>query len=95
VCYALRSSPVFDYCVSQNCLCVTESLVVEHPYGPSPPSARTLLIAGGGAHRLHCLAAGSGLIDAEQSVAGLISVLESGRPLNGHWYDFAGKEIPW
>ena len=39
--------------------------------------------------------AGSGLIDAQQSAAGLISVLESERPLNGHWYDYAGKEIPW
>ena len=30
-----------------------------------------------------------------QSVSGLISVLESGKPLNGRWYDFKGEEIPW
>ncbi len=30
-----------------------------------------------------------------QSVAGLISVLESGRPLSGRWYDYKGEEIPW
>ena len=39
--------------------------------------------------------AGNGLIDAQQSAEGLIGVLESGRPLNGKWYDFAGKAIPW
>ena len=80
---------------SARVLLVTETLVVEHPYGLPLPSVRTLLIASGGAHRLHWLAAGSGLIDAQQSAAGLISVLESGRPLNGNWYDFAVKEIPW
>lgn len=36
-----------------------------------------------------------GLIDASQCVAGLLGVLESGKELNGHWYDFQGKEIPW
>lgn len=30
-----------------------------------------------------------------QSVSGLISVLESGKPLNGRWYDFKSEEIPW
>ena len=30
-----------------------------------------------------------------QSVSGLISVLESDRPLNGRWYDYKGEEIPW
>jgi hypothetical protein len=38
---------------------------------------------------------GSGLIDASTSVAGMIGVLEGDKPLNGCWYDFAGKEIPW
>ncbi|GAB4820966.1 hypothetical protein N2152v2_008012 [Parachlorella kessleri] len=38
---------------------------------------------------------GQGLIDVDESVSGLISVLESDRPLNGKWYAFDGKEIPW
>jgi hypothetical protein len=39
---------------------------------------------------------GAGLIDASESVSGLISVLEGNAgPLNGQWYDFAGKVIPW
>ncbi|CAG9466601.1 unnamed protein product [Pedinophyceae sp. YPF-701] len=38
---------------------------------------------------------GNGLIDVDECVSGLISVLESDRELNGRWYDFAGKEIPW
>jgi hypothetical protein len=38
---------------------------------------------------------GEGLIDPSQSVSGMLSVLDSGRPLNGRWYDFTGKEIPW
>ncbi|KAK9914895.1 hypothetical protein WJX75_002004 [Coccomyxa subellipsoidea] len=37
----------------------------------------------------------SGLIDAQTSVAGLISVLESGKPLVGRWYDYKHDEIPW
>ncbi len=37
----------------------------------------------------------SGLIDAHTSVAGLISVLESGKPLVGRWYDYKHEEIPW
>jgi NAD(P)-dependent dehydrogenase (short-subunit alcohol dehydrogenase family) len=37
----------------------------------------------------------NGLIDTSESVSGMLAVLESGRPLNGCWYDFAGKEIPW
>lgn len=36
-----------------------------------------------------------GLISPEESAAGMLGVLESGRELNGQWYDFAGKEIPW
>lgn len=39
---------------------------------------------------------GQGLIDASESVSGLISVLEGNAgPLNGQWYDYAGKAIPW
>jgi hypothetical protein len=39
---------------------------------------------------------GQGLIDVDESVSGLISVLEGNAgPLNGQWYDFAGKVIPW
>ncbi|CAK0780445.1 hypothetical protein CVIRNUC_005056 [Coccomyxa viridis] len=37
----------------------------------------------------------SGLIDAKTSAAGLISVLESGKPLSCHWYDYKHEEIPW
>ena len=37
----------------------------------------------------------SGLIDAKTSVAGLISVLESDKPLSCHWYDYKHDEIPW
>lgn len=41
----------------------------------------------------------NGLIDAETCAAGLLEVLESGlagkRKLNGRWYDYAGKELPW
>lgn len=38
---------------------------------------------------------GNGLIDVDTSVSGMLAVLESDRELNGRWYDFAGKEIPW
>eukprot|EP00878_Enallax_costatus_P003038 GHUV01003236.1.p1 GENE.GHUV01003236.1~~GHUV01003236.1.p1 ORF type:complete len:275 (+),score=57.26 GHUV01003236.1:505-1329(+) len=38
---------------------------------------------------------GQGLINADQSVSGMLAVLESSKPLNGHWYAFDGKEIPW
>lgn len=37
----------------------------------------------------------SGLIDTQTSVAGLLSVLESDLPLNGHWYDYKQEAIPW
>jgi len=37
----------------------------------------------------------SGLIDAKESVAGLISVLESNKPLSCCWYDYKHDEIPW
>ncbi|KAL4440648.1 hypothetical protein ABPG77_000357 [Micractinium sp. CCAP 211/92] len=36
-----------------------------------------------------------GNIDVETCVEGLLAVLESDRELNGRWYDFAGKEVPW
>ena len=38
---------------------------------------------------------GEGLIDVEECVSGLLAVIESDRELNGRWYDFAGKEIPF
>lgn len=37
----------------------------------------------------------NGLIDVDESVSGLISVLESDMPLNGKWYDFKREVIPW
>ena len=37
----------------------------------------------------------NGLIDVDESVSGLISVLESDLPLNGRWYDFKRETIPW
>lgn len=37
----------------------------------------------------------SGLIDTQTSVAGLLSVLESDLPLNGHWYDYKHEVVPW
>lgn len=39
---------------------------------------------------------GQGLIDTAESVSGLISVLEGNAgPLNGQWYDYAGRVVPW
>ncbi|PSC75715.1 NADH-dependent fumarate reductase [Micractinium conductrix] len=38
---------------------------------------------------------GAGLIDKEESVRGMIGVLESGVELQGTFHDFAGKDIPW
>jgi hypothetical protein len=38
---------------------------------------------------------GQGLIDVQESVAGMLAVLESSKPLNGEWYDFKGEKIPW
>ncbi|KAK9829599.1 hypothetical protein WJX72_006821 [[Myrmecia] bisecta] len=38
---------------------------------------------------------GNGLIDVDQAVAGMLSVLESDLPLNGHWYDYKQEAIPW
>lgn len=37
----------------------------------------------------------SGNIDAKTSAAGLLSQLESGKPLQGRWYGWNGEEIPW
>ncbi|KAG2438435.1 hypothetical protein HYH02_010890 [Chlamydomonas schloesseri] len=41
------------------------------------------------------LSGGNGWIDAEESAAGLIAVLESGAPLNGRFLSYKGEEIPW
>jgi hypothetical protein len=38
---------------------------------------------------------GRGYISAAESAAGLLAVLDSGRELNGRWYDYAGKDIKW
>lgn len=38
---------------------------------------------------------GQGLIDVNESVEGMLSVLENDRELNGEWYAFNGKNIPW
>jgi hypothetical protein len=38
---------------------------------------------------------GAGFIDVKECAAGLLGVLESGKPLNSKWYDFAGRQIPW
>lgn len=38
---------------------------------------------------------GQGLIDVEESVAGMLAVLEGDAPLNGNWYAFDGKVVPW
>lgn len=37
----------------------------------------------------------SGLIDVDESVSGMISVLESSLPLGGRWYDYKQESIPW
>jgi len=41
------------------------------------------------------MTSGNGLIDVDQSVSGLLSVLESDLPLNGKWYDYKQEAIPW
>ena len=39
---------------------------------------------------------GRGLIDADESAAGLIKAMEGEYgPINGCWYDYKGDEIPW
>ena len=47
------------------------------------------------AHRIWCTVGGRCMRVRAQSVSGLVAVLESGKPLNGRWYDFKGEEIPW
>ena len=37
----------------------------------------------------------AGLIDVEECVSGLISVLENDHPLNSSWYDYKHEKIPW
>jgi NAD(P)-dependent dehydrogenase (short-subunit alcohol dehydrogenase family) len=38
---------------------------------------------------------GNGYIDKEESVEGMLTVLESGVPLNGEWYHTSGRHLPW
>lgn len=38
---------------------------------------------------------GNGWVDVEQSTAGIMEVLQSGKPLDGRFYAFSGEEIPW
>lgn len=38
---------------------------------------------------------GNGLIDVDESVRGMIDVLESGIELNGQWYHTSGRHLPW
>jgi hypothetical protein len=35
------------------------------------------------------------LIDAGESVKGILKVLESGVALNGEWYHTSGRHLPW
>lgn len=41
------------------------------------------------------MTAGNGLIDADESVRGMLDVLESGKPLHGEWYHTSGRHLPW
>ena len=38
---------------------------------------------------------GSGNIEVGESVGGMLTVLESGVPLNGEWYHTTGRHLPW
>jgi NAD(P)-dependent dehydrogenase (short-subunit alcohol dehydrogenase family) len=38
---------------------------------------------------------GNGLIEVDESVEGMLKVLESGVPLNGEWYHMSGRHLPW
>lgn len=38
---------------------------------------------------------GAGYVEVEESVSGIMKVLEDGRPLNGRFWSFSGDEIPW
>ena len=37
---------------------------------------------------------GNGLIDAEESVAGMLKILETSG-MNGRWFDYKGDVVPW
>ncbi|GLC45822.1 hypothetical protein PLESTB_001151800 [Pleodorina starrii] len=41
------------------------------------------------------LTGGNGWIDVEESTAGLMAVMESGKPLSGRFLSYNGEEIPW
>jgi NAD(P)-dependent dehydrogenase (short-subunit alcohol dehydrogenase family) len=38
---------------------------------------------------------GQGKLDVDESVAGMLKVLESGVKLNGEWYHADGRHLPW
>lgn len=38
---------------------------------------------------------GNGNMDVDESVRGMLDVLESGVPLNGEWYHSSGRHLPW
>ena len=38
---------------------------------------------------------GQGKLDVDESVAGMLKVLESGVKLNGEWYHSDGRHLPW
>lgn len=38
---------------------------------------------------------GNGVINKDESVQGMLKVLESGVPLNGEWYHTSGRHLPW
>lgn len=78
------------YCVVQGLIVKPQLLTNPNHHTPSHPLACPV-----GYVRTR-MTKGQGLIDASESVAGLISVLEGNAgPLNGQWYDYAGKVIPW
>ncbi len=66
----------------------------ERAFGEHPERLLPLLACLAGYVRTD-MTGGAGLIDKDECVSGLISVLESGQPLNGRWFGFDGKEIPW
>lgn len=37
----------------------------------------------------------NGFLDVQESVEGMIDVLESGKPLQGQWYHSSGRHLPW
>lgn len=58
------------------------------------PSAVTVTILHPGFVRTE-MTGGRGLIDVDQSISGLLSVIESNQDLNGKFTAFDGKAIPW